>query len=772
MEDSSPPGAVLTLFRPVVWAFCVYILALAIRLYGIEQPTPQPDEPLWQQRSWEMVEAVQNGRYSSISIGMAHPGVPAAAVLAVGQWLNDRLMERRSLVLGMAGYRTRLTAARMSNAIVSSLVIPILILGGSALFGAPTACTAGLLLAFDPNHIWLSRLAHIDAVLILFSVASVLLYANSILRGSLGGILFAGLLWGLAFTTKPTAMFIVPVVLLFGLFQRRRSSSDSLLRTLPWPEFWSFALGIAVFILLWQRLWHPLNQFSRHLNIGVGRIRAFDETIHWLNRHPLASWGICLLLCSVAAALFLRCRREPRHPGRHIAGLLLVSSLVPVSALLRPALPKNLVGYANWVFGLREMTHKAYGETWEPVAFGYFELFARKLPDVPLLGLACFAVAALYIILFRKNRLAPTAARPAALLLGVVLLWELVLNISPKQTFRYTMPIVPLLYLLASLGLLSAAALLRRLLPVDRRRVATTAFLIGATTTQALLWRIAPDYSLYFNRLSGGLRAALDHGVPISVDGQEAGISFLRARARREGSPVYVSSTEEFGLLNYEYKRLYGVLEDRDQSVRFYPWWPRSNGMFLLVYDHFTHLSRYHIPAKFGEPIFQYKVEGIPIYSIYEPPVPKPAQPIIFEIAEMYHATGTVLEAETATQGPLLSALPRRDKPGVLLDGDSARLPPGLYQGHFIVSAGSDRSLLPDRADTPVALLQIGDTCRRPLLAGELPKDSFSDIELDCLFDTPIQAPVRIEWLGNAPLHVKEVRIDTVEHADGFKLPS
>jgi 4-amino-4-deoxy-L-arabinose transferase-like glycosyltransferase len=115
------------------------------------------------------------------------------------------------------------------------------------------AIIAALLLAFHPIYLGNSQLLHHDALVSVFITLAVILFLVTLRSWSWGGIVFSGVMTGLAILSKSTAYALLPfggLVLLFEVINRRL-----VLRQAVWAGLgWSLAALFTV-VALWPALW-------------------------------------------------------------------------------------------------------------------------------------------------------------------------------------------------------------------------------------------------------------------------------------------------------------------------------------------------------------------------------------------------------------------------------------------------------------------------------------------------------------------------------------
>ncbi len=248
-----------------VGLFAVFALALGLRLYGVGRILTV-DEPQWIFRSQSFYRALERGDPGGTFQG-THPGVVPMLLIGGGIKAQElltgtRLQSPRIGAFGMSAKLPVAVATAAGITLASALVV--------SLFGLRTGLAAGVLLGANPYFLGHSQLAHVDAllsVLFLLSVLGALLYAQ---RRETRWLLFSALFGGLALLTKLPAVVLVPLVPA-ALFLERLRGKTVARASLVW---WGTA-G-ALFFLLWPSLW---------LNV-LPNIRYFQRDIETVATAP------------------------------------------------------------------------------------------------------------------------------------------------------------------------------------------------------------------------------------------------------------------------------------------------------------------------------------------------------------------------------------------------------------------------------------------------------------------------------------------------------
>jgi 4-amino-4-deoxy-L-arabinose transferase-like glycosyltransferase len=299
-------------------AFAALLLALALpRLAGLNR-FATPDEQLWLTRSANFYYALAHLDFAS-TFQVSHPGVTTMWAGAAGFWrvfpklaqadlgpiTSPRLhtfLEKRAPDLPLR----LLVASRRALLLLQLAALALAYLCARRLFGLLPAWTGFTLLAFDPLHLGLSRLLHLDATLAAFTLLAGLAF-QAFLASRRPALLFlSSLATGLACLTKSPGFFLFPLLALLALAHLLRQPREA-----AWPQqlrrtaadllAWS-ALAALTLFALWPALWlHPFASLGHVLGDALGYAagghttpvffngRIFpDGEIHDLSFYPIA----------------------------------------------------------------------------------------------------------------------------------------------------------------------------------------------------------------------------------------------------------------------------------------------------------------------------------------------------------------------------------------------------------------------------------------------------------------------------------------------------
>jgi hypothetical protein len=233
-----------------------------------------PDEHLWLDRSANFYTALTHRDFAS-TYQKEHPGVTVMWAGTLGFLVS--YPEYRGSGLGQVDspqldYYLRkvveipplsiLVWGRFFIALFISLSLALAYLYAWRLLGFWAALLGFLLLAFEPMHLGLSRILHLDGLLSSLVLLSILALAYHMQYRDWLSLLVSGAAAGLSWLTKSPGFFLIPIAGLLGLFnlwRLRRPAPGSSLFT----EFWKHVrMGLVwalvaclVFVALWPAMW-------------------------------------------------------------------------------------------------------------------------------------------------------------------------------------------------------------------------------------------------------------------------------------------------------------------------------------------------------------------------------------------------------------------------------------------------------------------------------------------------------------------------------------
>lgn len=619
--------------KVIVVTVILYVLALAVRLYGISYSAITTDEQLWNYRAHRAIKNIETTP-SQWSNFLGHPGIPPTLVMGIGQ----KIAEKYNLLLHLAptdrGYIDSLIACRISNSLVSALIVPVtfiaLVLFGEYIF----ALFVALLIALDPNQIGAARMAHLDSIMSLLVVSTFFLYLGSVYSRQSVLTLTSGVLWGLAVITKPTAVILIPVFVLFRLLKRywliNSAQLPNVQEKIPfirWADLGALALGFSTMLLLYTRLWH-------HPSIYVKRLGITNHFATWQYRlaHRITSYGYYVYLLPLATLIgsILLWRRYWSTRKRitfHLAACSTTLTLLIAFWLLFPQAIDNLIRFWIWVAGLSKVpsTSFASGHLVAPPRFGYFALIFENVSDLQLCG------SIVGLIFIAKNGLQGRITRNfelAFISIVLALIWLGVLNISPKQSWRYALPVLFGISMLAAYGYMQLFEVLKKGLSIEKaRKVILVGVFFGASLTTYDLIRFSPHYFLFKNIISGGLLSSIERGHRLPDLATPEVVSFLadytNAQPKRSVAPI--ESKIKHRISVFGGAKIYELATrihqpNSTEELRFSTNLPPQVSHYRIEQLPKVKLHEYHEwdITKAHPPLFTYNFQGVELVSVFK----------------------------------------------------------------------------------------------------------------------------------------------------------
>jgi hypothetical protein len=358
------------------------------------------DEPKWLARSGNFYLALAQGDLAG-TFTREHPGVTITWAGTAGYlWrypayireAPGRISDSQDIEWALRDHDQEpievLEAGRIFVLAAITAALLLAFLEGVRLAGLMPALAGFLLIAFDPFHIGLTRLLHLDGLASSLMLLSILAFLAYLYRGRRWtDLVLSGAAAGLGWLTKSPAFFLAPFIGLLGLIElarigytRRRLGMDDLLRIgLPLIA-WSL-VGWTVFVLLWPAMWidpigtlqrvfaeantyaaegHSTEVFFNGLAITGDPGKRFYPVSYFWRTTPVVLLGLAL-----AGILFFLRRKIPTERGpRWLAvALVLFAALFTVFMtlgskkfdryLLPVYAPLDLAAGIGWVMAAR-----------------------------------------------------------------------------------------------------------------------------------------------------------------------------------------------------------------------------------------------------------------------------------------------------------------------------------------------------------------------------------------------------------------------------------
>jgi hypothetical protein len=256
-----------------------------------------PDEPAWLSRSANFYYALVKRDWGG-TFQREHPGVTTMwagaftffwqyrsfawqasdKVLANWMELEPFLREHNQDPLKLLEY------ARTLMVLANTLVLLVAFLFAARLIGFLPAVLGFGLVAFDPFHIGLTRLLHLDGLLSSLMLCSVLGLMSYFRSGRHRiALVISGVAAGLGWLTKSPAFFLLAfsgllaLVELLGLWRNQDKPRSRDVYQHAWPLLVWTGLGLCVFIIFWPATW---TNFLGSLSDVIGKGFGYAVTGH------------------------------------------------------------------------------------------------------------------------------------------------------------------------------------------------------------------------------------------------------------------------------------------------------------------------------------------------------------------------------------------------------------------------------------------------------------------------------------------------------------
>ncbi|MEM7032474.1 MAG: glycosyltransferase family 39 protein [Chloroflexota bacterium] len=524
-------------------ALAIFVLALAVRLPSLGVFFTA-DEFLWVDRSRNFLGSMVSPEFTCMlpdrdktnavpgnglacTLRTGHPGVITmwtGASAIFGQWLTRPAEDTRNLLDFVQQMPTNpvreadIGPMRLPSVILTSLFVAIFFLLFSQLFHSGIATLAALLIALNPFHVALSRVIHHDALstnFILTSTLSLIIYLA--VKPHKKWLVLSGIMAGLGMLTKLTGFFMIPYFGLLSLLTllaiwARGGSGEGFIESKPDDNPQDFSLP--------QPL--PLGGESDASPLvgGTegGRKPQVTESPESLNSFSGGALEASLIQQNIPVTkALIRLLAD----GLIWLGLALVTyvALWPALWVIPSRVFNTLFSigtkyastpHAKGVFFLGEPIREDPGLLFYPVVW----LF--RSPVWSMVGVVV-ALSLFFVGLFKRqanenqtirrsiNRLSPRGFQDqTGLLIWVglfIFFFAITLMIGvDKKLDRYSLPIYPMLDLIAAIGLLT----------LIRHRVARGMMVsLILVVNLGLIYATAPYHFSYYNPLMGGMSRAV-----------------------------------------------------------------------------------------------------------------------------------------------------------------------------------------------------------------------------------------------------------------------
>lgn len=473
-----------------------------------------------------------------------------------------------------------LVTTRIILVILNTLLIATAFVFARLLFGTFPALIGFLLIAYDPFHVSVTRLAHLDGPMSSFLFLSLLAFLAYLYCGRrLYYLLISAIAGGLAVLAKLPGLIIAPAVVLIALISYFNERKDTLRDN---AERAGALAGLLIKPLL---LWGTVFIIS---------IVIFFPAM-WVN--PLTSLKQLVL--------------SPISAGR-------------VIQVVEDDLPSDggeITKSAEIRFTFSSKSPRYY--------LRYPRRYLWNATPVILFGLAV-ALAA-YVLKFSLFKVKKVRGAVIGLLLFLVV-YTLFLTFASKSSDKYYIPVYPVLDLIAGLGCYACVDWVGKLKPFAGKKMFPYLALSAIILVQIVgTMRTYPYYSVYFNPLLGGSRRAGEILSVGSGEGLDLAAEYLNNKPDAEnlkamswygnGPFSYYFVGESRPLWSYVWnEEKISDLKEMDYLVVYSNQWRR--GMPVGLFTHLAEVEPEHsVWINNIEYARIYDVNTLPleIYEPYEP---------------------------------------------------------------------------------------------------------------------------------------------------------
>ena len=726
--------------------FCLFF---GLRIWGILELSIQADEVHWRDRSLEVIERIKEHQWSKVTTHLGQPGVPPSIIMAASEVVGKKLgllhFELGDVQLDYLHF------ARFGCAFFASLIVfPLIFLGGR-IAGYQVGLLSCLFLALSPNHLGISKLAHLDAVMSLFVAAAVLFYVISQLEDRFDFKIISGIFWGLAIATKPTAGSLALGFLLFNISMNFILPQIGQLENFSTvSDLWAVFFGHLVFGAIYTRLWiHESDYLVRLKVVSLLADIIYQFGMDWHFLWP----GIFILLLVWGV-------RIGRGVRNSIAFLATCFLLFWFSF---PQVLEGMIRFWTWSFGLSGQAHVSYGKQTAGLPMGYFGILFGDLSPITLLGMFGGAILVIYRSVRFRNK-------DDLGLLGIVVIasvWILLLSTSSKQTIRYLLPVVSILFLLGAYFYKSLFDFV-----VSKTKIQDTnlcgsiclLFLISPYVLTTL--RLSPYQMMYENRIFNSVfRGGNSIGHSYFVGLNEV-VRFVQGAASKEKQSVFVFGDME------AIKLTQSIISPYSTGVKFSP--PRKNtwGHLLVRFRSLDFAFKDDLSDEIDkiEPLLSTVVEDREIISVYRMPIPDLSLPKKLLLEDFYKGKGVVSNGSFDKAFPGVIPCPTgldclglkagSTKKGYVAFGLDPFFKEGGYVFEIKIAGYEDLKKL-DLAK-PVLRLSIGK-CENLITGQEVENNNFKSLKFVCKFNEVRPRRIDLYWFGSKSLILSDLSVKAVQ---------
>jgi len=603
--------------RTIFLSLLIVVTASTPRLWNLNGHSLAPDELEWKDSGTRLIFGLRAHEFKKATAHLYYPGViPSALIGASYVYLGKETSPLSSDLIDP------IVALRLPIALLGIATCIAVYLIGRIAFGEAISFWAAVFLALFPEHIAISRIAHVDCALTLFFTLAVLcylVYAHS-LRPKWKVV--SAVFFGCALLTKSPAMLIPSILLAWKAcvcsYDRRGRLRFWEASDLGW-----LCVGLVIYFSLYTKLW-----YEPHELIWIKFVRCLPQTaalitmVNWISRFPWVQGGgalLCVYILITAAGRAMRggapSPRKAAHPV--CVGIFLTLVCLGFVQVFRKPMVNALL-FISTAYHFGDVGHLKY---WmgtvvlSPPRWFYPFMILICTPPLVLFLLVCGIVRACGALWEREDG---WSAHLLSLL--VSLLFITAMSSSHKMAIRYGAPAYPFICLLSALGFTGIINLIAGGRRVSRAILHAVMGILVVISCVIPLMNIAPYYDIYCNFLIGGpagasRRISIGHGV-----GTRESVEYLKSRVK-SGDSIYVVGLHGEFRYYWDHAGPRPLCEVRiNQTSPPHVNWlviPLGHRMRGLADEELRltpHRSRVHAVTKCGVDFIDiYRVEGVPV---------------------------------------------------------------------------------------------------------------------------------------------------------------
>ncbi|MCB0338600.1 MAG: hypothetical protein KDD53_03300, partial [Bdellovibrionales bacterium] len=419
---------------------------------------------------------------------------------------------------------------------------------------------------------------------------------------------------------------------------------------------------------------------------------------------------------------------------------------------------ENIIRFWTWAAGLSHEKHMSFGHMYKPVEFGYLTFFLSEATSLGLIGIF---LGILFLIGKIRTFNLDKISVFVIFLLSSSAIWMAFLSVSSKQGWRYAIPVLPLLYVVAALGYLSLFNWLGTMLRLTQAQTKRLSSLLsGAIICTAMVVTLswAPNYLVYFNRLSGGIAGAVARNQGFALVGQKRIVDFLLNHANNTDEPGAIYTTLFAGqkTLDETVQRFYPKSDKKKIAFGFFPKYVADYAVVFSSHQNMVPATGWNDVIS-QKSVFEYLIHDYPVVRIYKVPFEEFKEALTISISKSPRYTGHI-EFEKGSSLKIAVARPGEDSPGHLTFNLGVRVQPGQYKLTIPLRLLSDKSHEAALASQPTVRLELSKECTREVFFRELSPDKFTDISVSCATKISGRLMPALFWYGSSGIAASDLQ--------------